>query len=540
MKNRNLLIIVFCLLISVLLCACNPNGSETNQDGKNSTKIIFSDNGASVKGIGASAQGTDVRIGAAGTYTLSGSTSDGSVIIDAGKAEIVIVLDSVLLTNTDGPAIFVKNAKKVTFELPEGSNSILTDGNSYEIKEINTMVDGTIFAKSDLVFSGVGTLTVNGNNAHGIVAKDGLKISDSNINVVSKSAGVCGKDYIEIENANLNINSGTDGLRSDNVFDFNKGYIAIKSGSFNITSGGDAIQASDWVRIEGGNFNIKTTLIDPMLSMKGIKGTEGIEISGGNFVVDSIDDGLHSDADVMILGGDISVSSGDDGVHANDKLTISGGNLTISKSYEGLEATVIEIIDGRIEIVSTDDGINSAGGNDQSAGSDSFDGANGSFSIKGGYTVINSGADGIDVIGSFDMSDGVLVVNGPSKAKSGAIDFGSTSSITGGVVVALGLSNTAKNFSNATQGTVLLKNGSYDANAVYSICDENGNVIIAFTSTKGFNGMLVSAPELKQGNTYTVYINASVVGLDQNGFAHNTTQTDGEALTSVTFDTLIK
>ena len=540
MKNKELLVAILCLFIALLVCACTPNGGEANQNGKNSTKIVFSENSASIKGIGASAQGADVHIGAAGIYTLSGTTSDGAIIIDAAKAEITLILDSVSLTNADGPAIFIKSAKKVTFELLGGSNSVLSDGNSYELKEINTLVDGTIFAKSDLVFCGTGALTVNGNNAHGIVSKDGLKISDSTINVVSKSAGICGKDYIEIENAKLDINSGTDGLRSDNVSEMNKGYISIKSGIFNITSGGDAIQAADWVRIEGGNFNIKTNLIDPMLSLKGIKGTTGVEISGGDFVIDSVDDGLHSDGDVLILGGDITISSGDDGVHANDVLTISNGNLTVNKSYEGLEATIIEIIGGYVVVNSTDDGMNSAGGNDQSAGGDSFSGTNGGIFINGGYVVIHSGSDGIDLIGSFEMTGGILLIDGPSKPKSGAIDFGAESSITGGIVVALGASDSATNFVDATQGTVLVKNISYSANTVYSICDTNGAVIVAFTSTRDFNGMLISAPGFELGNTYTVYKNPTVAGLDENGFTHSTVQNGGEECESIFFDAFIK
>ena len=48
--------------------------------------------------------------------------------------------------------------------------------------------------------------------------------------------------------------------------------------------------------------------------------------------------------------------------------------------------------------------------------------------------------------------------------------------------------------------------------------DANGNVIAAFQSTKSFNCITISAPELKQGGTYTLYKNATVSNLDENGF----------------------
>ena len=543
MKNKKIIFIAFCLVLSLLLCACGEQPTATTDAGGNSeynennaTKITFSGNSASAKGLGASISGADVRIGSQGTYILSGNSSNGSVIVDASKAEVQLVLDNLTLTNTDGPAILIKNAKKVIFTLADGSNNVLTDGNFYELKEINSIVDGAIFAKSDLVFNGTGALTVNGNNAHGIVGKDGLTIESGNINVNSTGAAICGKDYIEIVNANININAGTDGLRSDNVTEANKGYITIQSGSFNIVSGNDAIQAHNVAKIEGGSFDITTTSTDSLASAKGIKGTSGVEILGGSFVINSIDDGVHSDVNVLIGGGDLFVSSNDDGIHANKELSVTGGNITVNQSYEGLEAAFISISGGKIKVNSVDDGMNSAGGNDQSAGGDSFDGGKSGISITGGYTIINSGADGIDVVGAFSMSDGVLIVEGPSKEKSGAFDFGSTSLITGGVVIGLGFSATPETFEQASQGVALMENnGEYVANEVISICDEKGDVLVAFTPTKSFNGMIISTPELNTSKTFTVYKNASVSELDENGFACNTTQTGGEAVGPVIF-----
>ena len=109
-----------------------------------------------------------------------------------------------------------------------------------------------------------------------------------------------------------------------------------------------------------------------------------------------------------------------------------------------------------------------------------------------------------------------------------------------GVFVALGTRDMAQNFSSATQGAILVSSSStFSAGTLISVCDANGNVIVAFTSTKAFSCVTVSAPELKQGGTYSFYKNSNVNGLDENGFAHNTTQTGGEAWTSVTLTNLI-
>ena len=573
MKNRIFLVAVCLLLVAVMLFSCttpnttttttvtkpdiqdvignidtdiddNDTNSDYSDDG--ATMIAFSKNDVSVKGMGAAAQGSTVKIGSEGTYIFSGSCDDGYVIVDANKAEIKIVLEGLTLSNNDGPAIIVKNAKKVTVTLAEGTDNYLADGASYQLTEGNATVDGAIFSKAELVINGAGNLTVNGNNAHGIVSKKGLVIAGGNLSVKSKSAGICGKDYLKITNSNITINAGTDGLKSDNMEDSGMGYVYIQSGSFDITSANDAIQAYHIASIEGGTFNIKTTSTLSTASAKGVKGVTGVAISGGTFTINAQDDGIHSDGDVMLSGGNISISSADDGVHANDKLDITGGELVIAKSYEGLEATEISIYDGVVVINSSDDGMNASGGNDENTntstrpGGDMFESSNGAIAISGGYLIIHAEGDGIDANGSIEMSGGVVLVDGPSRGGNGSMDYNSTASITGGVFIALGTRDMAQNFKSATQGSFLLSSsGSFSAGTLISVCDEKGNVIAAFRSTKTFNCVTVSAPELKQGETYTLYKNANVDGLDENGFAHNTTQTGGETCGTVTLSSLI-
>lgn len=47
-------------------------------------------------------------------------------------------------------------------------------------------------------------------------------------------------------------------------------------------------------------------------------------------------------------------------------VTIVSGNILVKESYEGIEGLTIDIQGGDIDITSSDDGLNAAGGNDQS------------------------------------------------------------------------------------------------------------------------------------------------------------------------------
>ena len=570
-KNKKLLIVliaIVCLIVLItLLYSCNNNDNNSNNvdidldnvissldtdfaasdinpnnNYENATKIRFSGNNVSIEGSGASFSGSNVTITGNGTFILSGNSADAFVTVDCGKGnQVQLVLDNVDITNPNGAAILIKSGKKVTITLDEGTENKLSDGNSYTLTDGNTTIDGAIFSKSDLVLNGTGKLTVNGNNAHGIVSKDGLTITNGDYEIVSKNTAICGKDFLKITNANIKIEAGSDALKSDNETDSNAGYVYIKNGSFEITANNDGIQAFGIVSIEGGDFNIKTKSTLSSQSAKAIKGGTGVKLSGGNFVIDSEDDAIHSNGDIHISGGKYSISSGDDGIHADNTLLISEGDININNSYEGIEGTDIIVTGGYIEITSTDDGMNASGGNDSNTGvigrpgGDMFGEANGSITVSGGYIIMHNEGDGVDSNGTLEVSGGVILVDGPSRGGNGSLDYASTAKITGGVVITLGVSDMAQNFSEATQGSILVGfNGYASAGTTISLCDEDGRVIVSFVSTKSFSSALFSAPEIKKGSTYSIYMNAEVSGLDKNGYAHNTTQSGGTNLGSVT------
>lgn len=578
MKKR-IVAIALALSLALLVCACVDDGGDDNNgdlpsadvnkevegmdtefsdkelggdyEASEATKITFSQSGAVVDGSGASASGTDVTVNAKGTYILSGSCADGSITVDCGKGnKVQLVLDGLELASADSPAIHIKSGKKITITLASGSTNTLADGESYSALDSDDNADAAIFSKSDLVINGEGSLTVSGNYSHGIVSKDTLTITGGNISVTSKKAGVCGKDSLRITEATLAVNAGSDALRAGSSSDGETesedatGYVYIKDGSVSLTAYMDGIQATGAVNIEGGSFSIKTTATSSSISAKGIKSDTGIKISGGAFNISSEDDAIHSNGDILISGGDFTISTGDDGVHSDTTLEISGGTIKINKSYEGLEGKEILISGGVMDITSSDDGINAAGGNDKNSGvggrpgNDFFAGGGsttGTLVISGGYIIMHIEGDGLDSNGTLEVSGGVILIDGPSKGGNGSVDYETSGTITGGVVVALGTSDMAENFSSATQGSVLVSfNGYGSAGTVISLCDESGSVVLAFTATKSFSCALFSAPEIEKDGTYTVCMNGTVAGLDENGYAHNTTVEGATELGTVT------
>lgn len=517
---------------------------DVGYDEESSVGITFSDGSATISGEGATAEGQTVTISQAGTYILSGTATNGRIIVSADKsAEIKLIFNGVDITCADNAPLLVSKAKKVYIVLEDGTENVLTDGASYSLGEDDSNTDGAIFSKADLTINGSGTLTVNANYKHGIVSKDDLVITDGNINVTSASTAIEGKDSVKISGGTFNISAGTNGIKSTNTEASDKGFISVTGGTFTVVANNDAFEAETVLSIEGGSFDITTgggsanasmksddtgltieatantttdsdstdTSDSTSTSAKALKAGSEVNISGGEFKIDSADDSVHSNGNIVITGGSISAASGDDGMHAKGNLTISEGTIDITKSYEGIEGSIVTIDGGTISVVSSDDGINCAGGSDTGStdrmGADQFSAQEGvELNINGGTVTIDADGDGLDSNGNFTMAGGTVYVCGPTNGGNGALDYNGTATVTGGTLIACGAVGMEEGFDDSsTQYSVLHNLGStVSANEKLTITDSDGKEILSFTPTKTWQSVVFTSADLKEGETYTI------------------------------------
>ena len=477
------------------------------------------------------------NITAGGTYTLAGEITDVMVTIDADNADVNLILNGVTIKNSKGPAIFIREADKVTITLVAGTTNTISDGSSYAITDSGSTLDAAIFSKADLTINGSGTLVLNGNYKHGIVSKDDLIISSGVLKVTANKVGLNGKDCVKINSGSITVNAGSDGIRADNDEDTSKGYVYLYGGTVNIIAENDGIQAETVVNIEDVNFTVKAgggssaSLTSSDESYKGIKAGSDIYISGGTFNINSLDDCIHSNGTVTISGGSYTLSSGDDGVHADTDLAISGSatKLAITKSYEGIEATNLVISGGNISIVASDDGLNAAGGNDASAaggryGMGSFSGSTGKIVISGGTLLIKASGDGIDANGTLAITGGNITVIGPINGDTAILDFDATGTISGGTFIGVGASSMAQNFSSSSsQGVIMVSTGTQAAGTVVKLTDAGGNVIVSYTAEQSFACVILSHASIVQGGTYTLTVGSASQEITMTGTVYSGT-----------------
>ena len=165
---------------------------------------------------------------------------------------------------------------------------------------------------------------------------------------------------------------------------------------------------------------------------------------------------------------------------------------------------------GTVTVRASDDGINAAGGADQSGfggfgGNDRFNGsANAAINITGGTITVNADGDGVDSNGTLNVSGGTLLISGPTNGGNGALDYETSGTITGGTVVAAGSAGMAENFgSDSTQCSMLVSISGNGGDTV-TVTDASGNVLVSFTPEKAYQTVAVSCPAFVLGGTYTV------------------------------------
>ncbi len=490
---------------------------------KENATITLSGNTGTISDTTRGSSGSQVTITSKGIYRVIGSSENVSIVIkDSNESgNIYLILDNVTMKNSTA-CINVESCDKLIIQCVGENNLTYTNTSSDE------KIDGAIYSKNDVTVNGSGKLNIT-SSLHGIVCKEDLKITGSEVSVNAENIGIQGSDSVKFGGGSVDITSGHDGIQVSNKN--NNGYFYIENTDLTITTNYDgiAVTADDdnakftgsaefrsgslKITSGGGSDNSKNS----STSQKGIKCHGDITFSGASVDISSADDAVHSNGNITVKSGNLALSTSDDGMTAKGDININDGTVIVSKSYEAIEAANVVINDGAVNVFSSDDGINTSGGSDTSSSDDdkwSSDSSGASLTINGGYIYINSEGDGLDSNGSIYVTGGTVIIEGSSASGNGAIDKGDGSgcvaSITGGTVLAIGSADMAINFDSGTQ-----------CSALVSVSSENGAEIsvndgsaFSFTASKGFSCAVYSSPNLEQGKSYTLSAGSSSSDMD--------------------------
>lgn len=533
-------------------------------------------------------QGNKIMITQGGTYVLTGMTENYQIAINAPKQIVILICDNVSIVSSEGPAIFIEDAKKTIINVKAGTSNYLRTINTqaeYGNGEETILTSGCIESRDNLTINGTGTLFITAQTENGIDCKDSLYLVDAEIVINASNHGIEVNDGLEIINTNLQITSGGDGLKAANEEE-ELGYVSIFSGNITISSFGDGISTTAILGIEAGTITIDAGVNNTNTNQdsgKGLKSETMIIINEGTLIINSKDDNLHSDENIVLTGGNYTLTSSKngikaeneiliqkgiieincnaDGLNSENKIIIEGGELTITarddgikadkniqiidgiisilNSYEGMESLQVNIEGGKTTVTAHDDGIN-INCSEQMGGfgpqtSSSTTTSSGLLKISGGYLFVNAGGDGLDSNDRILITGGTTIVWGPTNSGNGALDYGSECKVTGGVLIVAGSSGMAENISSSSTqcGTMINFTSSYSSNKLICITDKNNKVIFAFRPEKNFQSIVVSSSELHLFSNYKVYVGGTISGEEENGYYTDATYAnDGTLYTS--------
>lgn len=497
---------------------------DASYDEAAATAITLSDGGSSVSGSGATVSGSTITITEAGVYVVSGSLSDGQIVVDAADdAKVQIVLAGATVEHADGAALLVKSADKVFLTLADGTENALATTGSFTDADEDENVDSCIFSKADLTIQGTGALSVTCAEGHGIVSKDELTVTGGEISVESAGHALQAKDSLAVGGGTLTLAAGTDALHCENDEDTEKGWIFISGGTITAEAASDGVDAGNFLEIDGGTLEI---------------------------------------------------SAGDDGLHAEYGAVVNGGTIAVTQSYEALEGSYVTVTGGTLSLVSSDDGINAAGeptegagtedaggmaaapsiqdsgnasgGMPSASGGQSMGGADtapsgmagggadgmeaddtASVTITGGTIEIVAGCDGIDSNGDLTIEGGAVYVSGPEDGGNGSLDYAGTGMISGGALICAGSAGMAQTLEAGGSQGVAMVSLSGSAGDTISITDSAGTVLASMAVKASYECVIVSCSGMVEDGTYSVTNGSDSVEVTLDGLSYSESGTFG-------------
>ena len=463
--------VITALVMMLTMTGLAATASAAAYDTATATSFFFSDDGITVTEgayTGYKVKNTALSVTEAGTYIVSGSCADGTIVVKKNVTDVTLILDGLTLSAHATAPITCNKGSGVTIVAAAGSVNNLAD-DQYNNDDVYT--DETTYPDIE--------------NAV-IKCKDGSNVTISGTGTINVTA--YGKNGVK---------GGADLYEED------------ADGNYT-----DVLLSTASLTIEDVTLNVSIA--------HSYKDPEDASAYDG--------DAIKSEKALNILSGNITVSANDDGIKCDYTLNIGaegtdGPTINVTKAAEGIEGSVVNVYSGSLYVTATDDGINAANGDIADRSADF------SYNQYGGYVYVNvTNGDGIDSNGSANLAGGTLEVYAPSQGDGDPIDTEMGCAFSGATVLAAGHAMMQQSYTgtyvsfggNGGQGFFGGRGGGSNlvaAGSTITITDASGNTVYTSQSAapRDAGYVVFASPALTSGGSYTLNGSTTATAGTSNG-----------------------
>ena len=332
-------------LAFVLFAATAIPASAADADTSDATRFVFSDSGITVTEgayTGYKVKDTALSLTAAGTYVVSGSCKNGTIVVKKNVTGVTLVLDGLTLSASATAPITCNKGSGVTISAAAGTVNNLAD-DQYNNDDIYT--DETLYPDienavikckdgSNVTIAGTGTINVTSNGKNGVKGGYDLYEEDADGNATDTLLSTAS---LTIRDVTLNITANVnDALKADKELN-------ILSGTVTVSAPDDGIKSDYTLNI--GESGTAGPTIKVTKAAEGIEGSV-VNVYSGKVYVTASDDGVNAaNGDIAErstqfsynqYGGYvyINVTNGD-GVDSNGSAKLTGGTLEVHAPAQG-------------------------------------------------------------------------------------------------------------------------------------------------------------------------------------------------------------
>lgn len=356
-----------------------------------------------------------------------------------------------------------------------------------------TAANDGVQADGDLMISG-GTFAVTANDGHTTA------ISDDSASCKGLKAG----KTLTVSGGMFTVDSADDALHANDV--------TVSGGTLTLASGDDAVHAdNDLVVGVKGSSSTSNPKIDITASYEGLEGTT-VSVYSGDIDVAASDDGVNAaNSDlgersdkyaIHIAGGDLYIDAGSDGLDSNNDITMTGGKVEVYGADAMMDAAID--YDGTFTLSG---GTLFGAGMEPGAGTQAYI-AVGQTTSSGGHGGMGGGQgmtrptdESGNPMTRPDKTDGGMQTppdgaDGQQNGTRPEKPSGDKNGWTGG-----------KGQPANRESALGIKEGS-----VITVQDASGKTLYTATALGSMSSVIFSSADIKEGETYTVFVDGTSVG----------------------------